>query len=261
MIASLAMYDFPATAGAHDRLWSLIRDALRDHGVAAPQHLTRTGELADHWSAPQLVLGQTCGSPYRNHLHGHVTLIGTPDYGVEGCEPGYYNSVFVIRAADTRDSLASFDGTTFAYNDEGSQSGWAAPQVHAAKAGIRLHAALKTGAHRESALAVAEGRAEIAALDAVTWALLWDHEDLAQGLRVLDRTVPTPGLPVIAAAGAPKADTFEAVKAGIAALSSADRNTLRLRDLVDIPAERYLAVPNAPPPDPIAIKAGALRAS
>jgi ABC-type phosphate/phosphonate transport system substrate-binding protein len=64
-----------------------------------------------------------------------VTYVGTPDYGVEGCPPGHYRSVFVVRADDRAPKPADFDGARFAYNEALSQSGWAAPQTHAAKLG------------------------------------------------------------------------------------------------------------------------------
>ena len=159
-------------AAANDRLWALIRDGLRaerDRGArcADPGRgrlLARTGQ------APDLVLSQTCGYPYRARLHGRVTYVGTPDYGVEGCAAGPLPQSSSWSAPTIRaQTLADFDGARFAYNEALSQSGWAAPQTHAARLGIRLPPALQTGGHRLSALAVAEGRADIAALDAVTW--------------------------------------------------------------------------------------------
>ena len=186
MIASLGMYDFGPAQAANDRLWALVRDGLRTRGIAAPETLTR-GEHAywDAWQSPHLLLSQTCGYPFRARLHDRVTYVGTPDYGVDGGPPGYYRSVFVARADDPRETLADFDGARFAYNEALSQSGWAAPQTHAAKLGIHLPPALQSGGHRLSALAVAEGRADIAALDAVTHAMLQEVEPKVAGLRAL----------------------------------------------------------------------------
>lgn len=244
MIASLPMYDRPETSAATDRLWALIRDGLRARGVAAPDGLTRgSPDLMADWEADDLVLSQTCGMPYRTRLHGRVTLVGTPDYGVEGCPPGHYRSVIVARADDPRTGLQAFDGATLAYNDTMSQSGWSAPQTAAAARGIRLGPGPQTGAHRQSVVAVAEGRAEIAAIDAVTFALLQAHDPVAARVRIVDRTPPTPGLPLIAARSADPGAAFAAVADAIAALSPDDARTLRLRGLVRIPAEAYLAVP------------------
>ena len=249
MIAALGMYDRAEVQGANDRLWALIRDRLRAGNLPAPDGLTR-GDLAymPGWLRPDLVLGQTCGYPYRARLHGKVALIGTPDYGVEGCAPGHYRSVLVARAGDPRD-IAAFNGIQIAYNDPLSQSGWAAPQTHAAKLGLHFPAGLQTGAHIASARAVAEGRADLAALDAVTWGMIQDHDpDLGATLRVAALTEPAPGLPYIAALGADAEATFAAVSDAIANLSAADRVLLHLKSLIRIPAEAYLAVPTPSSP-------------
>lgn len=256
MIASLAMYDFGPAMAANDRLWALIRDGMRAQGLPAPEALTR-GEAAywPAWQSPDLTLSQTCGYPFRARLHDKVTYIGTPDYGVEGAAPGHYRSVFVVRRDDPRQTLADFDGAAFAYNEALSQSGWAAPQNHAAKLGLRLPPALQSGGHRHSARAVAEGRADIAALDAVTHALLRGDEPAMAHLRVIDRTDPTPGLPLIAGPGAPADRLFDCVAKAIADLPAEDRAALHLNGLVRIPQASYLAVPNPPSPDQIARRA------
>jgi ABC-type phosphate/phosphonate transport system substrate-binding protein len=247
------MYDFGPLTAANDRLWALIRDNLRARGLPAPEALTRgEGAYWPAWNAPDLTLSQTCGYPFRARLHARVTYVGTPDYGVEGCPPGFYRSVFVVRADDPRHALQDFDGAPFAYNEDLSQSGWAAPQTHAAKLGISLPPVLKTGGHRLSAIAVAEGRADIAALDAVTHALLQDVEPAIARLRVIGLTDPTPGLPYIAGPDANADATFAAIQDAIDVLSQDDRTTLRLKGITRIPTSAYLAVPNPPAPGQLA---------
>lgn len=250
MIASLAMYDFGPAMVANDRLWAGVRDRLRAQGIDAPEALTR-GEEAywQTWTSPDLLLSQTCGYPFRAQLHTQVTYVGTPDFGVEGCAPGYYRSVFIARADDPRRTLAEFDGARFAYNEALSQSGWAAPQTHAARLGIFLPPALQTGAHRLSAEAVAKGRADIAALDAVTFRLLTSTAPGMGALKPVGLTDPTPGLPYITALGRDPETIFAAARTAIATLAAEDRATLGLRGLVRIPVENYLAVPNPPSPD------------
>jgi ABC-type phosphate/phosphonate transport system substrate-binding protein len=255
MIASLAMYDFGPAMAANDRLWTLIRDGLRARGIDAPDVLTRgEGAYWPAWEAPDLILSQTCGYPFRARLHDRVTYVGTPDYGVAGCAPGHYRSVIVARSDDQRQSLTDFDGAAFAYNEDLSQSGWAAPQTHAAKLGLSLPPRLKTGGHRLSAQAVAEGRADIAALDAVTYSLLLDIQPAMAALKVVGMTDPTPGLPYIAAPGADAGAIFDALAAAISALSPADRVTLHLKGITRIPTSAYLAVPNPPAPDQVALR-------
>lgn len=253
MIASLGMYDFAANATANDRFWALIRDGLRQQGIAAPDALTR-GAAAywDAWQSPDLVLSQTCGLPFRARLHDRVTLIGTPDYAVAGCPPGYYRSVFIARADDPRSDAAEFAKARFCYNDALSQSGWAAPKAWFDHRGLALTPALATGSHAGSTLAVLEGRADFAAIDAVTWALLQEERSWTAGLRVIGQTDPTPGLPLVSAPGARAGALFDAVGAAIDALSPTDRTALRLKGIVHIPASAYLALPIPAAPEQIA---------
>ena len=253
MIASLGMYDFGPLMGVNDRLWALIRDGLRRGGVSAPEALTRgEGAYWQAWQSPDLLLSQTCGYPFRARLQGKASYVGTPDFGVEGCPPGFYRSVFIARADDPRRDVTDFDGARFAYNEALSQSGWAAPQTHTAMLGIRLAPAIQSGGHRLSAQAVAEGRADIAALDAVTFRLLQAHDPMMAALKPVGLTDPTPGLPYITAQGRDPEPIFAAASAAIAALAPADRATLGLKGLTRIPVDAYLAVPNPPSPDQIA---------
>ncbi|NJM84477.1 MAG: hypothetical protein HC844_20340 [Tabrizicola sp.] len=116
MIASLAMYDFGPAVAANDRLWAGIRDGLRADGAAAPEGLTRGVEAFwPAWEDRDLVLSQTCGLPFRMKLHDRVTYVATPDYGVEGCPPGHYRSLFVARKEDPRQEIAAFGGAAFAF--------------------------------------------------------------------------------------------------------------------------------------------------
>lgn len=246
MIASLMMYLRPETEAAHERYWELIRAELDARGVAAPAALSNEAEEFSIWRARNLVLSQTCGMPYRLWLHEVVTLIGTPDFGVEGCPPGYYNSLFVVRADDPRETLPEFRKARFTYNQTFSQSGYAAAHAHCAALGFWFGDRVQSHGHRASAQAVAEGRADIAALDAVSWRLIRRYDGFAADLRVLAETAPSPGLPYIAGPNADRAQTFAAVSAAIARLTPEDAKTLGLRGLADIPKAAYLAVPNPP---------------
>lgn len=249
MIAALPMYDRAENRSATDRYWSLIRTALARRGIDAPETLRRGDpELMPQWTDPALLLSQTCGFPYRAGLHRNVQLIGTPDFGIDGCPPGFYRSVLICRADDYRDGLAAFDGATLAYNDAMSQSGWAAPQNHAATLGMILRAGPCTGSHAASLAAVAGGKADLAALDAVTWSLLAEHDPLAAKVKVIAMTDPTPGLPYITAKGRDSGAIFDAIAEAVAQLDATERMALRLKGIVHIPAEAYLSVPVPAPP-------------
>ena len=238
MIASLPMYDRPETRAANDRLWALLREG---YAGRAPEELTRDEDLWSQWLSPDLVLSQTCGKPYRTSLHGKVALVGTPHLELE-CDPGLYYSVFVARVNDTRDHLVQFRGARFAFNERGSQSGWCAPQVAAEGLGFAFTDILETGSHAASARAVAYGRAEIAAIDALTWEMIKRFDAWATGLQEVGRTEPTPALPYITARAADASELFASLADAIDALSSIDRDRLGLRGLLAVPASAYLAV-------------------
>jgi ABC-type phosphate/phosphonate transport system substrate-binding protein len=253
LIASLPMYDLPDCQAANDRYWALIRDGLLGRGIAAPDAITR-GMLnfIEHWLRPDLVLSQTCGYPYRAVLHGKVTLIGTPDFGLDHCPPGYYQSVLVARMDDPRAELVEFKDARFAYNDALSQSGCAAPQNHAGGLGFQFKPALQTGGHALSAQAVIEGRADLAAIDAMTWRLLLRNYPAMSALKIVERTEPTPCLPYIAALGANGPVLLATIKAAILALGVEDRETLGIKGICHIAASAYLAVPTPAAPDQFA---------
>jgi ABC-type phosphate/phosphonate transport system substrate-binding protein len=244
MIAHLGMYDRPETAAANDHFWSLIRTHL-GHG---PETLSRSDDAWAIWNSSELLLSQCCGLPYRTRLYGEVDLVGTPDYGLPGCQPGYYNSVFLARSEDGNQPLAQFSGRRFTYNDALSQSGWAAPMVHMHDRNILPGALEESGSHRNSAAMVAEGRADFTALDALSWEMIRAYDGFADQLVEIERTVPTPGLPYVTVLGGDIRALFDAIEAAIQALDDSTRATLHLQGLVPIQPSDYLAVPTPPGP-------------
>ena len=244
MIASLPMYDLPDVQEANDRLWR----GVRDHLGYGPDALIRGQDPWEHWTSPDLLLSQTCGYPYRARLHGKVTLGGTPDYRIEGCGPGEYCSVFVARQESAGAPVESFAQARFAYNEPLSQSGWAAPANYAEDRGYTFENPHQTGGHLASARAVAEGRADLAAIDALSWKIMTRGAQWAEALSVIAQTPPTPTLPYITACHRDAEPLRMALRAAIDALSAQDRAALSLYGLVEIPADRYLAVPSPRPP-------------
>lgn len=245
MIASLGMYDMPHARDANDRFWALIRDELK----YGPDALSRDEDAWALWLSPDLLMSQTCGLPFRAKLHDKVTLVGTPDYGLPGCPPGHYNSVFVASAHSEVSDLHDLETPRLAYNEALSQSGWAAPVAHFEAYGIDFAPGPETGSHAASAQAVADGEADIAALDALTWTMLQREKPLfAKELKVIAHTAPTPGLPYITARGRDPEPLAQAIDSAIARLDATDKNILHIKGLVRIPADRYLAIPIPPAP-------------
>jgi ABC-type phosphate/phosphonate transport system substrate-binding protein len=202
-IAALAMYDAPAAvAAANDALWTGLRDRLRSAGLpSVPERLTRGGTYSDAWLDPRLLLAQTCGFPYVRHLRGRVRLVATPVYGFPGGTGAERRSVVVVAAGAPFAGVADLRGSRAAINDPGSNSGanlLAALVAPLAVSGRFFASVAVTGGHRESLAAVTAGRADVAAIDSVTFGLLAAHapEEVA-GVRVLAETPGGPGLPLI----------------------------------------------------------------
>ncbi len=240
MIASLPMYDWPHTHAAHEALWTLIRDGLRDRSIAAPDSLNRDLHHMVGWAHPDLVLGQICNLPYRAQFQGKVTRIGAADYGLPGAQPGYYYAVFVVRADDPAQRPEDCAAHRFAYNERLSNSGYGAAQLWAAARGFQFDPVLHTHAHRASVEAVASGAADLATIDAHTWGMMRASGDAAPaGLRVIGHTDASPGMTFITRAGQDPAPYASALRDAIAALPADHRRTLGLRGIVDLPDAAY----------------------
>lgn len=245
MIANLSMYARPELNDAIAHFWDLIRENLKDAGISAPMTLSQDADFMTTWLDPELVLSQTCGMPYRNHLHGKVQLVGTPVYDLDGCPPGHYYSPLIVRSDDPRVALADYSDAVFAYNEEGSQSGFSAPLNHAAQKEIGFAHRIVSGGHLASAKMVADGRADLAGIDAVTWKLIERHEEVAKRLRVLECTTPvTPVLPLITSLALDANTVYDAVERAIADLPEDMRDAMCLKGIMKIPASDYLLVSN-----------------
>ncbi len=223
MFAALPMYDWPGVRAATDALWSCIREEFRAAGLSAPETLSRPFDEAD-WLRPDLTLAQTCGMPYRLWLHAKVTLLGAPDYGVEGCPPGYYCSQIVIRKGDKAKGKA-------AVNALHSQSGYAVLNAP--------NRFILTGSHIASIRAVASSEADFAAIDAVTWMHALREMPEAQELEIKSSTKPTPGLPFITADRDGTETIQNCIERAISALSIHNKNALFLRGFVRFKTSDY----------------------
>ncbi|MCP4329872.1 MAG: PhnD/SsuA/transferrin family substrate-binding protein [Alphaproteobacteria bacterium] len=205
-IAFLPMYDWPETEWATDRLWALVAANLVRRGLRPPAALDRRIDLWTGWKSDRLLVAQTCGRPYVRDLRERVALVGTPAYAIDAAAGSYY-SVIVVRRDDGIRSPADLRGRRAAVNAEHSQSGYAALRdlvVPFAADGRFFDTVCETGSHRRSIAAVASSDADVAAIDAVCWALAGRHDPEAVArLRVLCETPRLPGLPITTAGHRP----------------------------------------------------------
>ena len=195
-LAALPMYDWPVVRAAHDALWQVLRIRLLTAGLPAPKSLYRGSlPLTQIWKSPGLLLAQTCGLPYVSDLAGDTRLIATPTYDLPDCGDGMYCSRIVVRRDHPAEKMDDLTNTVAAINGRNSQSGFAA--LAAVTPGWNPHEFYQcltpTGSHLASLRAVADGNADVAAIDAVSFALAKQHyPDLINTLRILISSPETP---------------------------------------------------------------------
>lgn len=201
LVATLPMYDLPELHAANDAFWMGVSERLRAWGIDAPKVLTRGADLDTIWLDAGLLLAQTCGYPLVTTLKDKVSLLATPEYSAPGCEGPLYRSAIVVRAADGSAGLSSLRGRRCAVNGAASNSGMNVLRAAVAKlanGGRFFSEVVWTGSHAGGVDAVAEERADVAAIDCVTWAHLQSFRPaVTDRLRVLEWTAATPGLPLI----------------------------------------------------------------
>ena len=247
--AALPMYDLPELRAATDAWWAGIARHLETAGIdGAPDRLTRPEALAAVWDDPALLVGQGCGYPFTHGYADRWQYLATPVYAAPGCAGVSYCSWLVVRANSDVERVAALRGRIAAVNAPESHSGCLALRAAVAAAdpapGPAFAAVLWTGGHRASLHAVAEGRADVAAIDCVSHALLAAHapEALAQ-TRVLAASPAAPGLPLIAGRrvdAAMRARVRDALRTAVADPElAAVRRTLLIADLAVLPAGAY----------------------
>jgi ABC-type phosphate/phosphonate transport system substrate-binding protein len=186
------MYDWPEIRDATDAFWAALRPRIEAAGFAAPEALERTRPAESVWADPDLLFAQTCGLPYVAGAARAARIVATPVYTAEGCGAGRYSSAMVVRRGEAAAAAAP---ARFAVNDLGSLSGWAAPLAKLGAAAFEE--IVTTGAHRASVVAVAEGRADAAAVDAMAWDLALRFEPAAAALEVAGWTDDAPAPPYV----------------------------------------------------------------
>jgi ABC-type phosphate/phosphonate transport system substrate-binding protein len=201
-IASLGMYDRPELESANNALWAAVASGLQDADVpGVPRRLDRNRSPADIWTDPDMLLAHCCGYPLVTVLRGQVQYVATPCYRAPGCEGSSHRSRIIVRREDPAVALSCFKGGRAAINERTSNTG-----MNLFRAAIAPHAGgkvffetvIESGSHIASARLVAYGKADVAAIDCVSFAHLEHYEPhLAEELRTLGWTEATPGLPLV----------------------------------------------------------------
>jgi len=201
---SLPMYDLPACAAHTDRLRRALAATL---GASTAQDR----DAPTLWAEPGLLLSQTCGWPLLTSAADRLMPVATLLYDARGSERragcATYRSLLIVRADGPVTRPEDAVGGTAAINEWGSWSGRVILQ-HAFRTLARgdepvFGEVFVSGAHVRSVNAVRAGRADIAAIDAVTYRLLERHQpSMIEGIQVLGETEWAPALPLVTRKGA-----------------------------------------------------------
>ncbi len=247
-LAGLPMYDLPDLRWAHDAWWQALARAFRAAGIAeVPSTLDRTLGHRGLWARPDLLFGQACGYPLTHEFAGRLALVATPCYAAPGCAGASYRSWILVRDDSAVARLEQLAGSRAAINDRASQSGCNALKALVAplaKDGRFFAAVAVTGGHLASVAAVREGRADVAAIDCVTYALVARHRPSALfGTRVIAASASAPALPYVAAVGTDPR-ILERIQAGLRAAltdrtSEAARAALLIAGVEFLPLAAY----------------------
>ena len=207
-------------------IWNQVRARLGEpsHGLERPDDL-------DAFLATGPLLAQICGPMAARRSHG-VMVLGAFDAGLPGCPPGTYASHIVRRLRDGPVSTA-------AVNAFDSQSGWGA----LIEAGHGDRSLIVTGSHSASMRAVADGTADVAAIDALTWRLS-PHPRL----RVVATTRPTPAPPLVTTRADMAGTLRRHLADAAAALPVAKRRATGIRAFVPKTDADYAGMALPPPP-------------
>jgi ABC-type phosphate/phosphonate transport system substrate-binding protein len=246
--ATLPMYNPAEDPGASAALWRGMARHLARSGITdVPERLLDRPPIPDHWLSDDLLFSQTCGYPLTHVLKDRVQLLATPCYEAEGCEGSSYCSYVIVSAGSPAGSLADLRGKRVAFNTPDSQSGMNALRALIAPIsdGKKFFAeVIETGSHSASLAHVASGRADVAAIDCVSFALFSRHgrADIRR-VRILCRTASAPNLPFITA-GSTAPERVQRLRDGLRA-AMADpalagaRQALLLKDIMLLPESAY----------------------
>ncbi|MEQ9452264.1 MAG: PhnD/SsuA/transferrin family substrate-binding protein [Pseudomonadales bacterium] len=218
MLASFPWYDLPSVQWANDALW---------HASGLPGELDHHSSAACLWYHDELLVSQACGLDLFLSS-APLVPIAAPVFELD-CEPGHYYSYIV----------GDPEGKVAAVNSSSSRSGYSVLLSVCTPRDVLL-----TGSHVESLAAVRSGRAEVAAIDAVTWHILArDTPELIRGVEICTRSCSAPAPPYVIRQGTTADEVWSGlVRAYASSAATSARQALLLRDIVAVEKRDYLPV-------------------
>jgi ABC-type phosphate/phosphonate transport system substrate-binding protein len=135
---------------------------------------------------------QTCSYTLFTTAKGQFTILGAPGYDAPGCFETQHCSFIVVRDTSYIEKLEDLRDKTFAVNEPNSNSGMNLPRVLFArghKDGTFFGKVVMSGSHLLSADMVSTGRADAAAIDCISFALMQKYRPASVArLRIIAET-------------------------------------------------------------------------
>ena len=199
---------------------------------------------------PGLWFGHTCGYPLMTRLKDYVSPFCVPLFDLPGTDGRLYSSRFIVAADSDIDCIEASRGRVAVMNNLDSNSGMnvfrhAVAEVSGSE---KFFASVVTsGGHLHSLEMVANGTADIAAIDCVSYQLIADwRPELCADIRIISDSVKTCGLPLVMT-HADIADTdtetmIERLNQALALCDDVVRDTLHLSGFAAVQLDDYLNI-------------------
>jgi ABC-type phosphate/phosphonate transport system substrate-binding protein len=224
-------------------------------GVAGDSVVLSHDHDPAHLREPGLWFGHTCGYPLMMQLKDYVSPFCVPLFDVPGTDgPGtdrkFYSSRIIVAADSDIDSIEASRGCVAVMNNPDSNSGMNVLRHAVAEVSDSeqfFASVVTSGGHLHSLEAVANGSADIAAIDCVSYQLIADwRPELCADIRIIGDSVKTCGLPLVMAhAEFANIDTGEMIDALNRALAQCDnvvRDTLHLDGFASVHLDDYRSI-------------------
>jgi hypothetical protein len=189
-----------------DAVWREARSLLTAQGIEPlPAALSHDIPYPELYAFKELTLSQCCGLDlFRPHT-SNIVPIAAPDMTALDVPKGYYFSHIVTGKSPNMDS------PRVVINNRSSHSGHTTIRVWLTAHGYGEVPVFESGSHAQSLDALREGRADLAAIDALSWL----HLD-STGIAIIDKSDPALAPPFIVGnqSTIPKEALIEALNTG-----------------------------------------------
>lgn len=250
LFACLPWYDLTEIRSSTNALWSRLAQNLRKRGLKhVPAALNREIPYEVQWHSGQLLFSQSCGYDVLVRAN-HLRILATPVYTPTGCLGGYYSSMIVVREDSRFECLEDLRGSRCAINTPRSHSGMNVLRALFApmsRNGRFFESVWTTGSHEISLTMIAHGRADVAAIDCITYALLQRHRSRAlREVRVLCCSSLFPAPPYVVGSQVSESEVHQIRQALVETLATPEmrraRDALLIKEVVALPPQSYQSI-------------------